>query len=48
MDRLERAVEARQGGLVFLKMSPVWKPFSDHQRFQTILDRIGFWKDPAA
>jgi len=39
---LEKAYEARDGGLTFLKADPQWDPWRSDPRFQDLLRRIGF------
>lgn len=41
--RLERAVEKRLGGVVFLGAAPMWRQVAEYPRFQAILDSIGLW-----
>lgn len=39
---LDRAVEKRIGGVVFIKVSPGWEPFHNDPRFKKLLEKIGF------
>jgi hypothetical protein len=41
LDRLERLVEARAGGAVFLAVNPYFVDLHDHPRFKALLKRVG-------
>jgi adenylate cyclase len=41
LDYLELAYEARLGGLIFIKNSPLYKHLRDHPRFINLLNKIG-------
>jgi TolB-like protein/Tfp pilus assembly protein PilF len=43
IDFLEKGVEERSYWMVFLKMDPVYDALRCHPRFQTILERVGFF-----
>jgi|SRR6266568_1431509 len=40
LDLLERAVESREGGLLWLAISPYWKDLRSHPRVQAILRKM--------
>jgi hypothetical protein len=39
---LEKAVDEKVGGVIFLKNHPEWKKFSGDPRYTRILKKIGF------
>jgi hypothetical protein len=42
LDRLERALQAGDSGLVYLRNDPLLDPLRDDPRFENLLKRLGF------
>jgi len=40
-EHLERSVEKRLGGIIFMPRSPLWDPIKDDPRFEALLRRVG-------
>ena len=44
--RLERAVDARVPGVVYIECNPIWEELRDHPRYRELIARIGLWAPP--
>jgi serine/threonine-protein kinase len=44
LDDLEKAVEAREGTVVYMQCEPVYDPIREHPRFKALLEKVGLAK----
>lgn len=41
LDHLEKVVDQKMGAVLFIHLSPIWKPLRSDDRFKTLLSKIG-------